>query len=60
MKKRLLISGIVLAALLLALYGVIFGTGAKWCFPWQSPCPWRSCRSWASRPRSAGWPSRPA
>jgi hypothetical protein len=29
MKKRLLISGIVLAALLLALYGVIFGTGAK-------------------------------
>jgi hypothetical protein len=29
MKKRLLISGIVLATLLLALYGVIFGTGAK-------------------------------
>ena len=29
MKKRLLISGIVLAALLLALYGVVFGTGAK-------------------------------
>jgi hypothetical protein len=29
MKKQLLISGIVLAALLLALYGVIFGTGAK-------------------------------
>ena len=29
MKKRLLISGIVLAALLLALYGVIFGTGPK-------------------------------
>jgi hypothetical protein len=29
MKKRLLISGIVLAALLLALYGVFFGTGAK-------------------------------
>jgi predicted small secreted protein len=28
MKKRLLISGIVLAALLLALYGVMFGTGA--------------------------------
>lgn len=28
MKKRLLISGIVLAAVLLALYGVIFGTGA--------------------------------
>jgi hypothetical protein len=28
MKKRLLISGLVLAALLLALYGVIFGTGA--------------------------------
>jgi hypothetical protein len=26
MKKRLLITGIVLAALLLALYGVIFGT----------------------------------
>jgi hypothetical protein len=29
MKKRLLISGIVLAALLLALYGVIVGTGPK-------------------------------
>jgi predicted small secreted protein len=29
MKKRLLISGIVLAALLLALYGVIFGAGTK-------------------------------
>jgi hypothetical protein len=29
MKKRLLISGIVLVALLLALYGVIFGPGAK-------------------------------
>jgi len=29
MKKRLLISGIVLSALLLALYGVLFGTGAK-------------------------------
>jgi len=29
MKKRLLISGIVLAALLLALYGAVFGTGAK-------------------------------
>jgi hypothetical protein len=28
MKKRLLISGLILAALLLALYGVIFGTGA--------------------------------
>jgi predicted small secreted protein len=28
MKKRLLISGLVLAALLLAFYGVIFGTGA--------------------------------
>jgi hypothetical protein len=28
MKKRLFITGIVLAALLLALYGVIFGTGA--------------------------------
>jgi hypothetical protein len=27
MKKRLLISGIVFAALLLALYGVIFRTG---------------------------------
>jgi hypothetical protein len=29
MKKRLLISGLVVAALLLALYGVLFGTGAK-------------------------------
>jgi hypothetical protein len=29
MKKRLLITGLVLAALLLALYGVVFGTGAK-------------------------------
>ena len=29
MKKRLLISGIILAALLLAFYGVLFGTGAK-------------------------------
>jgi hypothetical protein len=28
MKKRLLITGIVFAALLLALYGVIFGTAA--------------------------------
>jgi hypothetical protein len=28
MKKRLLITGIVLAALLLALYGVLFGTGS--------------------------------
>ena len=28
MKKRLLITGLVIAALLLALYGVIFGTGA--------------------------------
>jgi hypothetical protein len=28
MKKRLLITGIVAAALLLALYGVIFETGA--------------------------------
>jgi hypothetical protein len=28
MKKRLLITGLILAALLLALYGVIFGTGA--------------------------------
>jgi hypothetical protein len=27
LKKRLFITGIVLAALLLALYGVIFGTG---------------------------------
>jgi hypothetical protein len=27
MKKRMLITGIVLAALLLALYGVLFGTG---------------------------------
>jgi hypothetical protein len=27
MKKRMLIAGIVLAALLLALYGVLFGTG---------------------------------
>ena len=27
MKKRLLISGILFAALLLALYGVVFGTG---------------------------------
>jgi hypothetical protein len=29
MKKRLLITGIVLAALFLALYGVIFGTGNR-------------------------------
>jgi hypothetical protein len=29
MKKRLLITGLVLAALLLALYGVMFGTEAK-------------------------------
>jgi hypothetical protein len=28
MKKRMLITGLVLAALLLALYGVVFGTGA--------------------------------
>jgi predicted small secreted protein len=28
MKKRLLITGLVLAALLLALYGVMFGAGA--------------------------------
>jgi hypothetical protein len=28
MKKRLLITGLVVAALLLALYGVVFGTGA--------------------------------
>jgi len=28
MKKRLLITGLVLAALLLAFYGVMFGTGA--------------------------------
>jgi predicted small secreted protein len=27
MKKRLLITGLVIAALLLALYGVVFGTG---------------------------------
>jgi hypothetical protein len=29
MKKRLLIIGLILAALILALYGVMFGTGAK-------------------------------
>jgi hypothetical protein len=29
MKKRLLITGLVLAALLLALYGLIFGTRAR-------------------------------
>jgi hypothetical protein len=29
MKKRLLITGLVLAALVLALYGVLFGTGAE-------------------------------
>jgi hypothetical protein len=29
MKKRLLITGLILAAMLLALYGVIFGTGVK-------------------------------
>lgn len=29
MKKRLLISALVFATLLLALYGVMFGTGAK-------------------------------
>ena len=28
MKKRLLFTGILFAALLLALYGVVFGTGA--------------------------------
>jgi hypothetical protein len=28
MKKRLLITGLVVVALLLALYGVVFGTGA--------------------------------
>jgi hypothetical protein len=28
MKKRMLITGLVLATLLLALYGVMFGTGA--------------------------------
>jgi hypothetical protein len=28
MKKRMLITGLVLAALLLALYGAVFGTGA--------------------------------
>jgi hypothetical protein len=29
MKKRLLITGLVLAALLLALYGIVFGTGPE-------------------------------
>jgi hypothetical protein len=29
MKTRMLIAGIVLAALLLALYGLVFGTGAR-------------------------------
>jgi hypothetical protein len=29
MKKRLLITGLVVAALVLALYGLMFGTGAK-------------------------------
>jgi hypothetical protein len=29
MKKRLLITGLVLATLLLALYGLIFGTGVR-------------------------------
>jgi hypothetical protein len=29
MKKRLLITGLVLAALVLGLYGAIFGTGAR-------------------------------
>jgi hypothetical protein len=29
MKKRLLITGLVLAALLLALYGVLVGTGGE-------------------------------
>ncbi len=29
MKKQLLITGLVIAALFLALYGVMFGTGAK-------------------------------
>ena len=29
MKKRLLITGLVLAALVLALYGVIFGTATR-------------------------------
>jgi hypothetical protein len=29
MKKRLLITGIVVAALILALYGVVFGTGVE-------------------------------
>jgi len=29
MKKRILISALVFAALLLALYGVMFGTGGK-------------------------------
>jgi hypothetical protein len=29
MKKRLLVTGLVFAALLLALYGLMFGAGAK-------------------------------
>jgi len=29
MKKRLMITGLILAALVLALYGVVFGTQAK-------------------------------
>jgi len=29
MKKRMLITGLVLAALLLALYGIVFGTGPE-------------------------------
>lgn len=29
MKKRLMITGLILAALVLALYGVVFGTEAK-------------------------------
>jgi hypothetical protein len=60
MKKRLLITGIVFAALLLALYGVVFGTGADWCFRSQSLSRPPYFRSWPSWARSAGWPSRPA
>ena len=33
MRKRLLITGIVFAALLLALYGVVLGTGGRLMFP---------------------------
>jgi len=56
----MLITGLVLAALLLALYGVMFGTGADWCsrsrLRSRSPC----CRSWASQARCAGWHCLPA